>query len=32
LVIAAHAKRGDTNRTEVDSNTVSRNAEHLFES
>ena len=32
LVIAAHAKRGDTNRTEVDSSTVSRNAEHLLES
>ncbi len=32
LVIAAHAKRGDTNRTEVDSSTVSRDAEHLLES
>jgi hypothetical protein len=32
LVIAAHAKRGDTNRTEVDSSAVSRNAEHLLES
>lgn len=32
LVIVAHARRTETNRPEVDSTAVSRNAEHLLES